>query len=282
MNKIFKRFLTGAAFLLVAILLVGCGTGGTSNESSSGSSGSSGSSDSTEGSSSNAGTEGKKKLVVGTDATYAPMEYMDSKGNIVGIDIDIVDAIAEAAGFEVEYKNYGWDPLFPAVNNAEVDFAVSSITITDDRKKNFDFSDPYFIANQLILVPEDSDVASFQDLADKKVSVQINTTGHIVVQELLGKTSSKILAAETMPLAITEMINGNADASVGDNAVIIDYQKNNPKVKLKTVEDASFEKEYYGLMVKKGNQEVLDLLNDGIQKIKENGKLKEITGFDVE
>ena len=77
------------------------------------------------------------------------------------------------------------------------------------------------------------------------------------------------------------MINGNADASIGDNAVLIDYQKNNPKVKLKVVEDASFEKEYYGLMVKKGNKEIVDLLNKGINIIKENGKLKEITGFDV-
>ncbi|BAQ10853.1 ABC-type amino acid transport/signal transduction systems, periplasmic component/domain [Bacillus sp. OxB-1] len=286
MSKVFRGFITGVAFILLSILLVGCGTGGTSDGNSSNStSGSSGGNESTstEGSpTSEAETDSKKRLIVGTDATYAPMEYMDSKGNIVGIDIDVVNAIAEAAGFEVEYKNYGWDPLFPAVDNSEVDFAVSSITITDDRKKNFDFSDPYFIANQLILVPEGSDVESFEDLKDKRVAVQINTTGHMVVQGLLGKTSSKILAAETMPLAITEMINGNADSAVGDNAVIIDYQKNNPKVKLKTVEDDSFEKEYYGLMVKKGNQEVLDLLNEGIKTIKENGKLKEITGFDVE
>ena len=185
---------------------------------------------------------------------------MDESGNIVGIDIEIVNAIAEAAGIEVEFKNYGWDPLFPAVKSGEVDFAVSSITITEERQKEFDFTDPYFEANQLILVPEDSDVTKFEDLKDKRVSVQINTTGHIVVRELLGKTSKNIVAAETMPFAITEMLNGNADASVGDNAVIIDYQKNNPNVKVKTVEDSSFEKEYYGLMVKKGNQEVIDII----------------------
>lgn len=253
-------------FLLVSISLIisGCGT------------------DSGETDTPKSGDEGKKKLIVATDATYAPMEYMDEKGEIVGIDIDIVNAIAEAAGVEVEYKNYGWEPLFPAVKSEEVDFAVSSITITEDRQKEFDFTDPYFQANQLILVPEDSDVTKFEDLKDKRVSAQINTTGHIVVRELLGDTSSKIVAAETMPFAIMEMINGNADASVGDNAVIIDYQKNNPNVKLKLIEDPSFEIEYYGLMVKKGNQEVIDILNEGIKIIKENGKLKEITGFDVD
>lgn len=261
------RFLT-VGFLLIglSVVLFGCGT------SSDDSNGSNGSEDG----------EGKKKLIVGTDATYAPMEYMDSSGKIVGIDIDIVNAIAEAAGFEVEYKNYGWEPLFPAVDNEEVDFAVSSITITKERKQSYDFSDPYFVANQLILVSEDSDVTKFEDLKDKRVAVQINTTGHIVTRELLGNTSSKIVATETMPLAISEMINGNADAAVGDNAVIIDYKANNPKVALKTVEDASFEKEYYGLMIKKGNTEIADLLNEGIKKIKENGKLKEITGFDVD
>lgn len=253
------------AFLLVSVsmLLFACGSDSSSSGDSSGDS-------------------DKKVYVVATDATYAPMEYMDDKGNIVGIDIEIVDAIAEAAGIEIEYKNYGWEPLFPAVKSGEVDFAVSSITITEDRQKEFDFTDPYFEANQLILVPEDSDITTFEELKDKKVSAQINTTGHIVVGELLGATSKNVVATETMPFAITEMINGNADAAVGDNAVIIDYQKNNPNVKLKVVEDSSFEIEKYGLMTKKGNTEMLDILNEGIQKIKDDGKLKEITGFDVD
>lgn len=259
------------AFLLVSVsmLLFACGTGSKDDSST------------TDGTSSGSDTE-KKKYVVATDATYAPMEYMDDKGNIVGIDIDIVDAIAEAAGIEIEYKNYGWEPLFPAVKSGEVDFAVSSITITEERAKEFDFTDPYFEANQLILVPEDSNISSFEELKDKKVSAQINTTGHIVVGELLGATNKNIVATETMPFAITEMINGNADAAVGDNAVIIDYQKNNPNVKLKVVEDSSFEIEKYGLMTKKGNTEMIEILNEGIKKIKENGKLKEITGFDVD
>lgn len=251
----------GIILVLASLTLFGCGT-----DSSNG-----------------AGGDGdSKKYVIATDATYAPMEYMDDEGNIVGTDIDIVNAIAEELDIEIEFKNYGWEPLFTAVQNGEVDFAVSSITITDERKQTFDFSEPYYAANQLILVPEDSKVEKFDDLKDSKVSVQINTTGHEVVKELLGMTSSKILATETMPLAISEMINGNADAAIGDNAVINEYKKNNPKVKLKTVEDAAFEKEYYGLMIKKGNTELVELLNEGIQKLKDNGKLKEITGFDVE
>ena len=259
-----RLFSLGFLFLIISLVLFGCGTN-PSNGTNNG-----------------AGGEGTKKYVIATDATYAPMEYMDDKGNIVGTDIDIVNAIAEELDIEVEFKNYGWEPLFSAVQNGEVDFAVSSITITDERKETFDFTEPYFAANQLILVPEDSKVEKFEDLKESRVSVQINTTGHEIVKKLLGKTSSKIVAPETMPLAISEMINGNADAAIGDNAVILDYKKNNPKVKLKTIEDDAFEKEYYGFMIKKGNTELVELLNEGIQKIKDNGRLKEITGFDVE
>src|SRR5699024_3055559 len=217
-----------------------------------------------------------------TDATYAPMEYMDDNGEIVGINIEIVNALAEELGIEVEYKNIGWEPLFPAIDNEEVDFAVSSITITEKREESYDFTEPYYIANQLILVPEDSDITSFADLEGKKVSAQINTTGHNVVQDLLGETSPDIVAAETMPLAITEMINGNADASVGDNSTVNEYIQNNPDVEVDTIEDDSFEKEYYGLMVKKGNDEVRELLDEGIEKIKESGELEEITGIEVD
>lgn len=254
-------------FLIVIVMLVLVACGGASDDSE--------------------GTEGGDesdtlKLVAGTEATYAPMEYIDSSGEIVGIDIDIVNAIAEEIGAEVEFENIGWDPLFPAVKNGEIDFAVSSITITEDRQEEYDFTDPYYVANQLILVPEDSDIESFQDLEDKQVAVQISTTGHEVVKGLLGETSDQIVAPENLPLAIGEMINGNADAVVGDNAPVLEYMESNPDVVLKTIEDDEFEKEYYGLMVQKGNTELLDLLNEGIQKIKENGKLKEITGIDMD
>src|SRR5699024_24425 len=150
------------------------------------------------------------------------------------------------------------------------------------RQEEYDFSDPYYISNQLILVPEYSDITCFADLKDKKVAVQISTTGHEVVKELLGETSDQIVAPENLPLAIGEMINGNADAVVGDNAPVLEYMESNPDVVLKTIEDDEFDKEYYGLMLRKGNTELLEKLNEGIKKLKESGKLAEITGIDME
>jgi len=266
MDKRLKSLFTFLLVLTASLVLVACGGG--SNEGANNDAGE--------------GNEGSLKLKAGTEATYAPMEYIDESGEIVGIDIDVVNAIAEEIGAEVEFENIGWDPLFPAVKNGEVDFGVSSITITESRQEEYDFTDPYYIANQLILVPEDSDITSFADLEDKKVAVQISTTGHEVVKDLLGDTSEQIVAPENLPLAIGEMINGNADAVVGDNAPVLEYMESNPDVVLKTIEDDEFEKEYYGLMVKKGNTELLEKLNEGIKKLKESGKLEEITGIDMD
>lgn len=274
------------SFLLAFILIVGmglvaagCGTSNDDQKSGSNGDTTNGSENTTE---NTATEEPVKKFIVGTDAAYAPFESVNESGEIVGLDIDFVKALAEAGGFEVEFRNTGWDPLFEAVKNGEVDFGVSAITITDDRKKTFDFTDPYFVANQLILVPENSTVTKFEDLKDKNVGVQNGTTGHEVVKGLLGETSTQIKAFESTPLAIQDMLIGGVDAVVADNAVVLEFIKQNPDAKLKSIEDDTFEKEYYGLMVKKGNTELLNTLNDALKKLKESGKLKEIFGQELE
>ena len=147
-------------------------------------------------------------------------------------------------------------------------------------KHTYDFTDPYYESQLLIVVKEDSNIKSLAELKDKKVSVQINATGHMAAKKLQGDASTKIMAFETQPMAIQDMLNGNVDATIGDNAVVYEYIKANPKAKIKVVTDSNFEKEYYGFMVRKGNEELLTLLNEGLQKIKDNGKLKEITGTD--
>lgn len=225
---------------------------------------------------------GKKKYVGGAEASFAPFESLDDKGNIVGIDADILAALFGELGVDYEYKNVGWDPVFQKVQSGDLDFGASGITVTKERLETYDFTDPYFEATQVIVVKEDSPVQSKEDLKGKKVSVQINTTGHTAAKKLLGEASKNISAFENLPLAIQKVIDGGADAAIGDNAVVAEYLKNNPDKGLKIVEDDSFDKEYYALLVKKGNKETLDLLNEGLKKIKENGKLKEITGQELD
>lgn len=259
-----KMFKWATPILAATVVLAACGSDDSSNG---------GSTD---------GGEEKKVYTAGTEATFAPFEYLDASGNIVGIDKDILDAIAAEMGVEITLENIGWDPVFEQVRSGGKDIGASGITITDERKEAYDFTDPYFEATQLIVVKEDSDVTSLADLEGKKISVQINTTGHIAAKKAFGETSPNISAFENLPTAIMEMINGASDAAIGDNAVVLEYIKNNPDQGLKVIEDEAFEKEYYGLMVKKGNTEVLEMLNEGLSKIKENGKLKEITGQDLQ
>ncbi|HSQ72622.1 MAG TPA: transporter substrate-binding domain-containing protein, partial [Rubrivivax sp.] len=118
-----------------------------------------------------------KVVVVGTDAAYAPFESQNEKGEIVGFDIEIVQAIAAKAGFEVKFVNTPWEGIFNALGQGDRDMVVSSVTITEERKQTMDFSDPYFDAQQLIAVKENSKIAKFTDLKELKVGVQTGTTG---------------------------------------------------------------------------------------------------------
>ncbi|KPF53092.1 ABC transporter substrate-binding protein [beta proteobacterium AAP51] len=217
-----------------------------------------------------------KVYVVGTDAAYAPFESQNEKGEIVGFDIEVVQAIAKKAGFEVKFVNTPWEGIFNALAQGDRDMVVSAVTITEERKGTMDFSDPYFDAQQLIAVKESSKVAKFADLKKLKVGVQTGTTGDEAVTKLLGKTNTNIKRFESTPLALKELEAGGVDAVVADNGVVIHYVANNPGGKFKTVSDKEFVPEQYGIAIKKGNTELLQKVNQGLAAIKADGTYDQI------
>jgi polar amino acid transport system substrate-binding protein len=217
-----------------------------------------------------------KAIVVGTDAAYAPFESQNEKGEIVGLTIDVVNAIAKKQGIEVKFVNTPWEGIFNALQQGDRDMLASSITITDERKQTMDFTDPYFDAHQLIAVKASSKVAKFDDLKKLKVGVQTGTTGDEAVTKLLGKASTAIKRFESTPLALKELEAGGVDAVVADNGVVINYVTNNPDAKFKTVNDKAFVPEQYGFAVKKGNTELLAKLNKGLGEIKADGTYAQI------
>ena len=212
-----------------------------------------------------------KVYVVGTDAAYAPFESQNEKGDIVGFDIEVVQAVAKKASIEVKFVNTPWEGIFNALGQGDRDMVVSAVTITEERKATMDFSDPYFDAQQLIAVKETSKVAKFADLKKLKVGVQTGTTGDEAVTKLLGKTSTNIKRFESTPLALKELEAGGVDAVVADNGVVIHYVANNPGGKFKTVSDKDFVPEQYGIALKKGNAELLAKINKGLADIKADG-----------
>ncbi len=217
-----------------------------------------------------------KVYVVGTDAAYAPFESQNEKGEIVGFDIEVVQAIAAKAGIQVKFVNTPWEGIFNTLQQGDRDMVVSAVTITAERKQTMDFTDPYFDAQQLIAVKETSKVAKFADLKKLKVGVQTGTTGDEAVTKLLGKTSTNIKRFESTPLALKELESGGVDAVVADNGVVIHYVANNPGGKFKMVSDKEFVPEQYGIALKKGNSELLGKLNQGLAAIKADGTYNQI------
>jgi len=212
-----------------------------------------------------------KTYTVGTDAAYAPFEKMSPANEVEGLTVDLLKAVAAQGGFQVKFVNTPWEGIFKTLDSGERDIVASSVTITEERKQTMDFSKPYFDAVQLIAVKEDSKVGRFEDLKTLKVGVQTGTTGDEVVQKLLGKASPNIKRFESTPLALQELAAGGVAAVVADNGVVQNYIANNPTAKFKSVSDASFVPEQYGFAVKKGNAEMLEKINKGLDAIKADG-----------
>ncbi|XGC81527.1 basic amino acid ABC transporter substrate-binding protein [Bdellovibrio bacteriovorus] len=210
------------------------------------------------------------ELVVGTDAAYAPFESETADKSIVGFDIEILKAIGEKSGLKLRFVNTPWEGLFNQLESGDRDILISAITINDDRKKVMDFSDPYFEAVQLIVVPLSSKISKFSDLKGKKIGVQTGTTGDEVASGLLGKTSDDIKRFEGTPLALQELSARGVDAVIADNGVINNFMANN-KSDFKTISDPTFKKEFYGIAVKKGNTELVKKINEGLAAIKADG-----------
>lgn len=218
-----------------------------------------------------ASTPSVKTYTVGTDAAYAPFEKMSPANEVEGLTVDLLKAVAAKGGFQVKFVNTPWEGIFKTLDSGERDIVASSVTITDERKQSMDFSRPYFDAVQLIAIKEDSKVSRFDDLKTLKVGVQTGTTGDEVVQKLLGKTNPNIRRFESTPLALQELAAGGVAAVVADNGVVQNYIINNPTAKFKSVSDASFVPEQYGFAVKKGNTELLEKINKGLDAIKADG-----------
>lgn len=218
-----------------------------------------------------------KKVVVGVEAANAPFIYLD-KGEVVGFDADLLEAVMKEAGYTYEIKNMGWDPLFAAVSGGEVDMATGNITITEDRKQSYDFSNPYFMSRQFILSPEERPINSADDLKEKEmtVGVQVGTTGAVAIEKLLGKESPNIRKYDTYTTIFMELSNGQIDAAVMDDMIVKEFIKNNPNKKLKSIEDPNnFEPEYLGMMFPK-DSDLVPSINDALKKVIESGKYAEL------
>ncbi len=216
-----------------------------------------------------------RTIVIAQDATWPPMEFLNEKKEIVGLDTDYMKAAAKEAGFEVVFKNVAWDGIFAGLDAGQYDAVCSSVTITEERRKTMDFSIPYFKIRQALVVPKSSAATSLGEMKGKTLGGQIGTTGYFTIKKTQGVTAKSY---DEIGLAMEDLFNGRIDGVVCDDPVAAQYalQKAEYAAKLKIAAILETGDEYYGVAVKKGNKEVLDLLNKGIQAVQQKGLDKEI------
>jgi polar amino acid transport system substrate-binding protein len=217
--------------------------------------------------------EGLGEVVIGTNAEYPPFEFVDEAGDITGFDIDLMEAIAEEAGFEFEFVNTRWDGIFVALASGEFDAVISAATITEEREEMVDFSDPYFNAGQRIAVRADeTGIGGPEDLGGKRVGVQLGTTGDIWLTD---ETEAEVVRYDENTLAFQALANGDVDAAVADGPTAADIIKANPEMNLKLVEGVYTDEEY-GIAVNPDRQDLLAAINEGLAAVKESGQYDEI------
>jgi polar amino acid transport system substrate-binding protein len=212
------------------------------------------------------------KIVVLMDATFRPMEFKDEKGAIVGFDVDVAEAFASSLGVKLEVQNINWDGIFVALKQGKADMVLSSVTITDERKKEMAFSQPYYAAGQMIVVLADNTtIKGPDDLKGKVVAVQIDTTGQEAAEKIGGLEIRKFDGgAETM-LAVEQ---GKVDAGVIDAMVALDFAKTHPKVKV--ADKKPFTTEDLGAAFQKDAEDLVRAFNDFVGTAKKDGTYDKI------
>lgn len=225
----------------------------------------------------NAETASDKKWVVATDTVFKPFEYTNEDNEFVGIDVDILAAIAEDQGFEYELQSLGWDSGVAAVQAGQADALIAGATIKQERiDSGWIFSDGYYDATQTFVIPEDSDITSFEDLEGKTVAVKNATAGADFANSLKDEYGFDVTVFEDSPTMYQDVLLGNSAACVEDTPIMASSIKEGD-LALKIPEGMESEGAPYGFAIMdENNQELLDLFNAGLKNIKENGKYDEI------
>ena len=247
-----SQFLKNAVLSLgAAVVLAACGGGGDPATTPS----------------DNGGEAAAGPWVVGTEPAFPPFESQDENGELVGFDIDLMKAIGEQAGVEVEFESLPFDGLIPALQAGTIEAAISGMTITEERAQTVDFSRPYFRAGLAIAVGEDdTETTSLESLEGKTIAVQIGTTGADMAGTI---KDAKVSTFDSAPLALQELSNGNADAVINDAPATLDAISTGNIGGVKVVGELLTE-EFYGIAMPQDSPN-LETLNAAFEELIANG-----------
>ena len=260
MKKISRRsFMAAAAVSVAALALTACGGSASSAASSEAVS-----------SAAELTTVEAGKLTMATNAAFPPYEMTTDAGEFEGIDVDTAKAIAEKLGLELQIDDMDFDAALLSVQQGKADIVMAGVTVTDERKAVMDFSDSYATGIQSIIVPNDSDIASPDDLAGKTIGTQRGTTGYIYCSDDFG--DENVVAYDDGLTAVQALNNGQVDAVVIDNAPAQEFVAANPGLK---VLETSYAEEDYAIGMAKGSA-LEDAVNKALEELKADGTLQAI------
>lgn len=209
-------------------------------------------------------------ITVATDATFPPFENMDeATKKPVGFDIDLMNAIAEKNGWTIDWQNVPFDSVLTGLASCQYDIGIAAISISEERKANMDFSNPYYNSGQIVVVrAEDTAITGVGDLVGKAVAAQAGTTGEMEAQKI---TDVVYKAFPSYALAFQDLMNGQEDAVIADVPVAMGYINQNPD-RLKSVGDV-FTGESYGVAVCKQKAEYVEKINSALQAVIDDGTM---------
>lgn len=219
------------------------------------------------------GAKESEGYVFGSDCTWPPLEFVDENGEIVGFEIDLIAAMSERSGIPMTVRNVAWDGIFAGLNNGAYDAVASGVTVLEERKATMDFTTPILEVTQSIIVNNSSTgISGEKDLSGKTVGVQIGTTGHFAVEKIPGVT---VKAYDEIGLAVEDLLNQNLDAVVADSIIAADFVLANENYanKLNASGSLDGDVEQIAMAVKKGNTELLNIINENIAALEADGTI---------
>ena len=221
----------------------------------------------------NAKTLREGTLKVATEGTFSPFSYYNDKNELVGYDVDVARAVAEKLGLKIEFLTAPWDAMLAAFDAGKADAVFNQVSITDERKKKYEYSVPYTVVYGAIIVHKDNnDIKSFEDLKGKKNADSATSNWAQVAKKYGAQNVTVDSFAKSMELLIARRV----DTVVRDNTVFYDFLKQRPGAPIKIAAKLK-DVDYSAAIVQKGNKELADQINKALNELKAEGKLKEIS-----
>lgn len=213
------------------------------------------------------------KIRVGTEGTYAPFTYHDKDGKLTGFDVEIAQEIAKKIGVQAEFIETKWDGMFAGLDSKRFDIVVNEVTIKEDRKVKYDFSDPYIVSKSVLIVHKDNkDIKKITDLKGKKAGQSLTSN----LTEIAKSNGAEIVQTDGFNQAIDLLLSKRIDATINDGLSYLDLKKQKPDVAIQVVDETK-EASQSAVLLNKGNKELVDAVNKALTDLKKDGTYLKIS-----